>query len=99
MLDNFEKFLKLLEWFLTSNYRWLIIGIVVFFVLYKSLRDLIVSFISDFKWLFKHLFIIPIKAIIKGITYVLSYPSRVVRRKRLKASQFNVIPTIDYSTY
>ena len=99
MLDNFEKFLNLLEWFLTSNYRWLIIGIVVFFILYKSLRDLIVSFISDFKWLFKHLFIIPTKAIIQGLAYVLGYPSRVMRRKRLKESQFNVVPQIDYSTY
>lgn len=99
MLDNFEKILIWLEWFLTSETRWLLLGIIAFLLLYKSVRELILSLIHDFKWLFIHLLVLPMKAIIKGIVYVLGYPSRVLKRKRLKESQFNVVPTIDYSTY
>lgn len=95
----FADFLEWLEWILTSDDKWIIIGIIAFVLLYKSLRYLILSLINDFKWLIVHLVINPLKAIFKGIAYVLNYPSRVIRRKRLKESQFNVIPTIDYSTY
>lgn len=69
------------------------LGILVFLLIARQIRDLIVSLISDLYWLFKNLILRPMKQVGRGIAFVFLYPSRVNQRRRLRESSFNVIPS------
>lgn len=75
-----------------------VIAVVILLLLARQIRDLIVSVIQDLRWLIRHLIFLPLKRIGKGIAFVLRFPARAMKRRRLKESQFNVIPGKDCST-
>lgn len=69
------------------------LGILIFLLIARQIRDLIVSLIADFRWLLTNLILRPMKQVGRGISFVFLYPSRVNKRRRLRESPFNVIPS------